>query len=77
MDELQKAIDHFGTISGLAKALDVAPPTVYEWIKGRRPMALERAIQIEQLTDGKVRADKLVAAKADLIGYLRSTKEAA
>jgi hypothetical protein len=47
-------IEHFGSKADLAKALGIAPPSVYEW--GEFPPDL-RQLQVEALTAGKLRAE--------------------
>lgn len=49
----QQVIDHFGSQAAVAKALDIAQPSVAQW--GDRPPAL-RQLQIEVLTRGALRA---------------------
>lgn len=87
---IQAAIDHFGGIPKLAEALGVAVPTVYQWADTDKPLpiSLERAIQIEKVTGGKVRAEDLVPEpapgargvrgldRAALIQYLRTSEAA-
>lgn len=65
----RKAVDHFGGVVGLAKALDIERQAVYMW-KGRIPKA--RAFQIESITDGKLTAAELLQAN----GKRRSQQEA-
>lgn len=48
------AIEWFGGKAALAKALDLATPSVYEW--GEFPPPL-RQIQIEKVTRGKLKAE--------------------
>lgn len=43
---LQKAIAKAGGVSALAKALNVKPPSVYDWIERRVPA--ERCLEIER-----------------------------
>ena len=52
---LEQIIEHFGGKLALANALGVSPPAVSLWCQiGRMPP--RRAIQIEQMTNGKFRA---------------------
>lgn len=55
-EALQKAIDHFGGVDGLAKALGIERQAIYMW-RGRCPAA--RSYQIELLTKGKIKAGEL------------------
>ncbi len=49
---LDIAVDHFGSQAKLAEALEVEPMAVSHWkIRGLPP---KRAVQIEDVTDGKV-----------------------
>ena len=54
---LQKAIEHFGGVGGLAKALEIERQAIYMW-GGKVPKL--RAYQIESLTGGKITADELI-----------------
>lgn len=55
MKTIRDVIDYFGSRAALAKALGVSPPAVTIWCSlGRLPG--ERAIQIERLTAGVIRA---------------------
>lgn len=58
---LQKAIEHFGGVGGLAKALGIERQAVYMWA-GKVPKL--RAYQIESLTDGQITAAELLNGKA-------------
>lgn len=58
---LQKAIDHFGGVAGLAKALRVERQAIYMW-KGKVPEV--RAYQIEVVTNGIVKAADLLPREA-------------
>ena len=51
---IQSAADHLGGQAALARAIGVAPPTVNQWIKGKRPVPVEQCLAIEQATSGKV-----------------------
>jgi len=42
------------SISDLARRLDVSPPTVTEWCRGRRPVPIARCLAIERATGGVV-----------------------
>lgn len=58
MKPLQTAIDHFGSKAALARALGVEPMTVRQWqVRNRVP--IERAIEIERVTQGAVTREDL------------------
>jgi DNA-binding transcriptional regulator YdaS (Cro superfamily) len=51
---VKKACDHVGGAAKLARALSVTPPTVSEWVSGRRDVPVLRCPQIERITQGAV-----------------------
>ena len=55
MSPIARAIQHFGNQSALAAALGVRQPTVSEWLRGDRPVPIERCTAIEQASSGAVR----------------------
>ena len=57
---IQKFIDEsFGNQTILARKLGIKPQAVQHWIaRGRLP--LRRAIQIEQITGGKIRLEEIL-----------------
>ena len=50
---IDKAIGLFG-LTGLAKKLGVKPPTIRQWVIGKRPVPIERCVSIEHITNGQV-----------------------
>lgn len=48
-----------GGKAALASLLAVRAPTVSQWCTGARPVPPERALQIEEITAGKVRRAEL------------------
>lgn len=52
---IDEAIEVCGGMSALARAIGVTPPAVHEWRGGRRPVPVERCVQIERATNGAVR----------------------
>jgi len=54
---IKQALDHFGSIPKMARALGVAPPSVYDWIAADAIPEV-RQYQIELATDGALKADK-------------------
>lgn len=55
MSPIARAIQHFGNQSALAVALGLRQPTISEWLRGDRPVPIERCTAIEQATAGAVR----------------------
>ena len=49
---LDRAIDYFGTISELARALDVSAPNVHYWKTHTGLVPTDRAWRLHHLTDG-------------------------
>lgn len=56
--ELEKAIKHFGNVNRLAKALGIRTSSIYGW----ESVPELRARQIEDLTDKKIKKEKLAPA---------------
>lgn len=48
------ACDTTGSQASLAKAIDVAPAMVHQWLCGARPVPVQRCIAIERATSGAV-----------------------
>jgi len=53
------ACQHLGSAVALADALGISSPTVSEWRSGRRPVPIERCVEIEQVTGGAVTRQQL------------------
>lgn len=51
---ITNAIEAAGGQSALAKAINVTPPMVWQWINGLRPVPAHHCIPIEEATGGKV-----------------------
>lgn len=51
---IERASDLLGGQASLARALNVSPPTVNQWISGIRPVSDEQKVAIEQVTKGAV-----------------------
>lgn len=47
------AIQHFGSVAALAKALNISPEAIYQW---REDVPLGRDFQLQVLTNGKLKA---------------------
>ena len=60
---MKDIIEHFGSKSALAEALDVERSAVSLWLRHGLPP--HRAIEIERLTAGKFKALDIVGAKGD------------
>lgn len=54
MNPTQRAAEHIGSQSLLAKKLGIRQPTVSEWARGERPVPIERCVDIERATNGAV-----------------------
>lgn len=50
-----KAAALMGGQAALARALGVQPPTVNQWVSGKRPVPADKCPAIEELTANKVR----------------------
>lgn len=57
---IQKAIQHFGSAKKLADALQVQPPSLHQWLYEKRPIPVERCIDIERVTDGAVTVEEIL-----------------
>lgn len=55
------AIEHFGSASKLADAINVAPSAVSQWGETIPPL---RAYQVERLTGGKLKVEEVELKKA-------------
>ena len=71
MNPIEKAFDLCGGKTGLANLLGIASPTVHQWASGARPIPLERCVDIEKATDGKVTCEELRPDKADYWAHFR------
>lgn len=52
--DIDKLIDHFGSVKEMAKALDVYPQAIYQWKEGGIPLL--RQYQIQVITKGRFKA---------------------
>lgn len=62
----KQAIEHFGSISALAKALDISYEAVRQW--GDQIPEL-RQYQLERITEGKLVAETGVAASKNMTNH--------
>ncbi len=51
---INNAAAQLGSVSALARAVGVQPPTVHQWRIGDRPVPVEKCVLIERATDGAV-----------------------
>lgn len=58
--KLKPVIEHFGSQAELAFALGVSPVAVHFWVR-HDALPPKRAMQIEELTGGRLKASSLVA----------------
>ena len=56
---MENLIEYFGNQSILARKLGIKPQAVQQWIV-RGYLPIRRAIQIERITEGKIRFDDLL-----------------
>lgn len=55
----------------LANALGVQPPSVSDWITGKKQVPLEQCVPIERATNGCVTCEEMRPDKAADFAYLR------
>jgi DNA-binding transcriptional regulator YdaS (Cro superfamily) len=67
-----RACDLVGA-ANIARHLGVSPQAVNEWKVAKRPVPLDRCVQIEQATNGEVTCEELRPDKADYWAYLRAS----
>lgn len=70
---IQRACDHLGSISALARAIGVSVPTVHQWITEVRPIPSERCSQIEVATGRLVTCEELRPDLVEHWAYLRNS----
>jgi DNA-binding transcriptional regulator YdaS (Cro superfamily) len=71
---VERAIEVVGGITSAAAMLGVSGPTVHEWKSGKSKVPFVRAIQLERLSYGAVRAEEFRPDLTSEIQYLRGTK---
>lgn len=62
---IKRAIAVCGGQTALAKAINVTPPLVWQWLHGRRPVSGRHCIPIERVTEGAVTRGQL---RPDIFG---------
>jgi len=56
---LQKVIDEVGSVSELARLLDVSQPYVSHWLAGRKKIPATKVKLLVELSNGKVTEEEL------------------
>lgn len=59
MNAIERLIEHFGSQTKTAKALNVSQPSVSYWLRGTFAMEADKAFLAQELTGGKVMAWEL------------------
>lgn len=54
MNHIKRAVECIGSQSALAEVVGVKQPTISEWVRGDRPVPIERCVDIERATKRKV-----------------------
>lgn len=70
-EAVRQAFDALGGTSKAARQMGVVYVSAHQWVKGICELPILRAIQLEQLTNGQVRADQMRPDAADAMAYLR------
>lgn len=73
MTPLERAIAIVGNQNALARRLNISPQAVNQWVRGLGRITAERALEIEQATDGQVTRYEL---RPDLFGPASANLEA-
>ena len=56
---VQDLVEFFGSQTALGRALGIKQPSVHEWVSTNH-LPIRRAIQIERITDGKIRLEEIL-----------------
>lgn len=59
MNSITTAVELLGGVTALARRFGVTPPTVHQWLSGKRPIPAERCPVIERLTHHVVTCEQL------------------
>lgn len=59
---VEDVVQELGGITAAAKQLGVTPQAVWNWVNHHKSIPARRAIQIEELTNGKYKARDLINA---------------
>lgn len=68
MCSVRKACQVVGSQRRLAELLEVTPATINQWVSGKRPIPMDRCVDIERVTDRKVTCEEL---RPDLVAHWR------
>jgi DNA-binding transcriptional regulator YdaS (Cro superfamily) len=60
--DINKVIKHFGSQVALAQAIGTTQPTISNW-KTRKKIPALQQLRIEQVTGGKLKADRKILGK--------------
>ncbi len=71
--KLQEYVAQLGSQAKLARTLGVPAVLISQWANQKRPVPLDRCVQIEQATEGQVTCEELRPDKAWYWTYLRTT----
>ncbi len=70
---LHDYVAQLGSQAKLARTLGVPAVLISQWANQKRPVPLDRCVQIEQATEGQVTCEELRPDKAWYWAYLRAT----
>jgi DNA-binding transcriptional regulator YdaS (Cro superfamily) len=56
---LERACNLVGSQAELARAIGSSTSLVYQWMTGRRPISLDKCIEIERLCSGSITVEEL------------------
>ncbi len=59
LPSVQEIISYFGNQSEMARILSISPQAIQRWVSTNH-LPIRRAIQIERLTDGKIRLEDML-----------------
>lgn len=59
LSSVQEIISYFGNQSAMARILSISPQAIQRWVSTNH-LPIRRAIQIERLTDGKIRLEDML-----------------
>lgn len=54
LESIRAAAAQFETVAAFAKALDLKPPTVHQWLDGSRNVPAGQCLKIEEVTKQRV-----------------------
>ena len=59
----KSVVEHFGSQTLTAQALDLEQPSVWAWINGKAKMSSETALLVQEMTDGKFKYKDLFPSR--------------